>query len=210
MGAFADLSIQVTSFDYQPVQGARVTAERQGQLLASGTTDERGRVRIERDDGAELLIRVEAPGFAGEERAVTGDRPEQVELFMLGRPGMPFYYRGKVRVPFEPVDDAVGVLLRDPGEGVEDAVAARADRVAERVRAGVIRSHPNFERSGIAVMGVPSDSTAGAEALLQELDGNDEIEQAGALVKLFDDNRARCSHRRPPRAHARGADRRVG
>lgn len=158
MGAFADRSIQVTSFDYQPVQGAQVTAEREGQPLASGTTDERGRVRIERDDGAELRIRVEAPGFASEERTVTGDRPEQVELFMLGRPGMPFYYRGRVRVPFEPVNDAVGVLLRNPGEGTEDEVAARADRVAERFRAGVIRSHANFARSGIAV--VASQATA--------------------------------------------------
>jgi hypothetical protein len=188
MGAFADLSIRVTSFDYRPVQEAQVTAERQGQPIASGATDERGRLQIERDDGAELLIRIEAPGFSGEMRAVTGDRPEQIELFILGRPGMPFYYRGRVRVPFEPVGDAVGILLRNPDQGVEDDATARAERVAERVRAPVIRSHANFARSGIAVVGIPSDSTGGAEALLQELESNDEIEQAGALVKLFDSN----------------------
>ena len=30
---------------------------------------------IERDDGAELLTGIEAPGFAGDERPVIGERP---------------------------------------------------------------------------------------------------------------------------------------
>ena len=41
MGAFADLSIQVTSFDNQRVPHAQVTAQRQGRTVFSGTTDER-------------------------------------------------------------------------------------------------------------------------------------------------------------------------
>ena len=79
MGEFADLSIWVISFDYQPVHEAQVTAMRQGKPIASGTTDERGQLQIERHDSAELLILVEAPGYASETRAVTGDRPEVVE-----------------------------------------------------------------------------------------------------------------------------------
>ncbi|WP_179220100.1 S8 family serine peptidase [Rhodococcus sp. NCIMB 12038] len=188
MGAFADLSIQVTSFDYQPVQQAQVTAEREGRTILSGSTDERGRIRIERDDGAELLIRIEAPGFAGDERSVTGDRPDHVELFVLGQPGMPFYYRGTVRVPFEPVDDAVGVLLRNPGERSEEDLAASADGIARSIGAEMVRSHVNFARSGIAVVGTTGDHTRGAEALLDELGQTDGVERAGAIVKLFDNN----------------------
>ncbi|MEX5271799.1 hypothetical protein [Kocuria sabuli] len=75
-------------------------------MLAAGTTDARGRFQVEREDDAELLLRVEADDVAAQERVVTGDRPEQVELFMLGRPGMPFYYRRNVQVPFEPVEGA--------------------------------------------------------------------------------------------------------
>ena len=188
MGAFVDLSIQVMSFDNQRVPHARVTAQRQGRSIFSGTTDERGRIRIERDDGAELLIRVDAPGFAADERPVTGDRPEHVELFVLGRAGMPFYYRGKVRVPFEPVDDAVGIVMRDDRERDEDAVIALADRIASSVGVEILRSQGNFARSGIAVVGAPGDDTRGAEALLDELGRNNEVEQAGAIVKLLDNH----------------------
>jgi Carboxypeptidase regulatory-like domain len=189
MTAFADLSIQVTSFDYQPIEGAQVTVERDGRTIASGATDERGRFRIERDEGGDLVVRVEAAGFAPEERTVTEIRRRHVEQFLLGRPGMPFYYRGTVRVPFEPVDDAVGILLRQPREAAEDEVRARAHDVARRVDAEVIRSHPNFARSGVAVVRVTSDRTRGdPEALLNDLAQGNEVEQAGALVKLFDDN----------------------
>jgi subtilisin family serine protease len=197
MSTFLSLSVQVTSSDYRPVARARVTAERDGIRVASATTDAQGRARLERGDGGELLVRVEAPGLEPQERVVGGERPERVELFVLGRPGMPFYYRGNVRVPFEPIDDAIGVLLAEPSTDASgparaidpEEVVARVGRLANRVDATLLRSKANFARSGIAVIGVSGDAAAGdRDALLERVVGSDEVEDAGALVKLFDDH----------------------
>jgi subtilisin family serine protease len=188
MGTFADLSIRVTSFDRQPLEGAQVIVERGGEVFATGATDAHGRFQVERNDGADLVVRVDADGYAAQERVVTGDRPSQVELFMLGRPGMPFYYRRNVQVPFEPIQDAVGVLLR-PSEAVGDDASTWADGVAARLGAGILRAGGNFARSGIAVIEVPTDTPGGGtEALLNNLAADEDVEQAGALVQLFEDN----------------------
>src|SRR4029450_13920375 len=40
------------------------------------------------------LVRVETPGLEPQERTVSGEQSERVERFVLGPPGMPFYYRG--------------------------------------------------------------------------------------------------------------------
>jgi subtilisin family serine protease len=191
MGVFTDLSVRVTSYDHQPVQHARVTARRQEGVTASTATDERGRCRIKRDDGGELLIEVKARGFAGDQRVVTGDRPDHVELFILGQPGMPFYYRGTVRVPFNPITDAVGVSMRSSGEELENknSVVARADRLAQRVGGRVICTHENFARSGVAVVAaVAEDPTLELESVVTRLAQSDDVERAGALVALSQDH----------------------
>ena len=97
-------------------------------------------------------------------------------------------YRGKVEFHSNLIVDAVGIVMRDDGERDEYAVIALADRIARSVGAERIRSQGNFARSGIAVVGAPGDHTRGVEALLDELGRNDEVEQAGAIVKLLDNH----------------------
>lgn len=200
MGAFPDLLVRVTRFDYRPVAGARVTAARSGEgsgAVATATTDARGRARLERADAGDLLVRVEAPGLEPQERTVSGERPDRVEPFLLGPPGMPFYYRGTVRVPFQPIDDAVGVVLRDPvvhsagrSRPVDPGeVAARAQRLAESPGITLLRSEGNFANSGVAVLGVQDDRAGrDPDAALGRLAARDEVEHAGALVKLSEEH----------------------
>ena len=126
MGAIEDLVIQVTTFDHRPVVGARVTATRGDETLASATTDTRGRTRLERHDAGELVIHVRAEGLAPDERTVAGVDPGHVEQFILGREGMPFYYRGRVRVPFDQPFKPTRVMVRDKREAGE-VLAPRED-----------------------------------------------------------------------------------
>ena len=137
-----------------------ITAERDGRTLATAATDERGRAEIGRDDDRELLIRVEAAGLEGDQRTVSGERPEHLEVFVLGRPGLPFFYRDTVRVPFEPVSDAVGVVPAGAGERPAERVAAVAD-AAGSLGAEVIRSGGNFATGGVAVVGLPAEARRG-------------------------------------------------
>jgi subtilisin family serine protease len=192
-----DLLIHVTTFRHLPVAQARVTVLDGRDVVASATTDGRGRAHIERPEARDVVVRVEAEGLAPDERVVGTDHPKGPEMFVLGRPGMPYYYRGTVRVPFEPIDDAVGVLLREPTTDVAAALRSRshgetrslADRVAGEVGATVRRSGGHLARSSIAVLAAEADATpAGPRALLERLSGRDDVEMSGALVRLDDDN----------------------
>ena len=195
MDRFPDLSVRVTTFDHRPLAGARVTAQSAAGAVATATTDAKGRARLHRADVGEVLVRVEAAGLEPQERTVGGERPERIEPFVLGRPGMPFYYRGTVRVPFQPIDDAVGVVLRDPGVDASGQprhvdpgeVTARARRLAEEPDVTLLRSEGNFANSGIAVIGMQEDRVRrDPDALLESLAASGEVEHAGALVQLSD------------------------
>jgi subtilisin family serine protease len=195
--AFPDLSVRVTTFDQRPIAQARVTARSGTGAVATATTDSRGRARLNRADASDLVVRVEAPRLEPQERTVSGQQPERVELFMLGRPGMPFYYRGTVRVPFQPINDAVGVLMRDAGADAAGQprsigpgeVTARAQRLAEEPGTTLLRSEGNFARSNIAVIGLQKDRIdRDPGALVRHLAARAEVEQVGALVQLSDEH----------------------
>jgi subtilisin family serine protease len=197
MDTFPDLSVRVTRFDDRPVAQARVTAQSRYGAVATATTDANGRASLHRTDASDLLVRVEGPGLEPQERTVSGERPEQVELFMLGLPGMPFYYRGTVRVPFQPIDGAVGVVLRDPSAAaagqprrIDPAeVTAHARRLAEGPGTTLLRSEGNFARSGIAVIGLQDDAAdRDPDALLGPLAARGDVEHAGALVQLSEEH----------------------
>jgi subtilisin family serine protease len=197
MDAFSDLSVRVTTYDCRPVAQARVTAQRRDGAVATATTDAKGRARLHRSDASDLLARVEAAGLEPQERSVSGERPEHVELFVLGPPEMPFYYRGTVRVPFQPIDDAVGVVLRDPGVAATgqprpvdpEEVTARAQRLTEDPDITLLRSEGNFANSGIAVIGLRDDRVdRDPDALLGRLAARDDVAHVGALVQLSDEH----------------------
>jgi subtilisin family serine protease len=197
MGTFPDLLVRATTFDHQPVAQARVTAQSHDGAVATATTDAKGRAHLHRTDASELLVRVEAPGLEPQERTVSGERPEQAELFVLGPPGMPFYYRGTVRVPFQPIDDAVGVVLRDPGAAATgqprrldpEEISVRAKRLAEDPDTTLLRSEGNFANSGIAVIGLQDDRVdRDPDALLRRLAARGEVQHAGALVQLSEEH----------------------
>ena len=84
---------------------------------------------------------------------------------------MPFDLpRDRSRVPFEPVEDAVGVVMRNPGERDEDEVVALADGICEKRGAEEIRSTATLARSGIRGGWVQQAmDTRGVEASLDEL-----------------------------------------
>jgi hypothetical protein len=194
MDGFPDLSVRVTTFDHRPVVDARVSAQSDAGAVATSTTDTRGRARLRRADAGELRVHVEAAGLEPQERSVSAERPERVELFVLGRPGMPFYYRGTVRVPFQPIDYAVGVVLRDPGAaagepGLVDPseVTARAQRLTEDPNITLLRSEGNFANSGIAVIGVPGDRVdPDPDVMLGRIGARDDVAHVGTLVRLSD------------------------
>jgi hypothetical protein len=62
-------------------------------------------------------IVAEVLGAESEERDVLVEAGQHREIFVLGPKGLPFYYQGTVRIPFEPPKDKIGVSLLDRREG---------------------------------------------------------------------------------------------
>lgn len=51
-------------------------------------------------------------GLEGQARFVEWKEASRTQLFTLGRAGMPYYYRGKVKVPCEPLPGTIGILAK--------------------------------------------------------------------------------------------------
>ena len=66
------------------------------------------------------LLMAEAEGFESDKREVQVDPSGLKDMFILGKKGMPFYYRGKIKVPFEPPSDLLGVSVRPAISGKEE------------------------------------------------------------------------------------------
>ena len=176
--------VHVTDHATRPIEGALVTAG-----AASVYTDEKGRAWLDIPAGVE--IEVEARGYEGQARFVDHREASHLQLFTLGRAGMPYYYRGKVKVPFEPLPGTIGVLAtaeEGKDESSDEEETGELADVAKRIGGHVIRSGKNFTRSGIAVLRVDEDDDEGLARRLRELTEDPSVESAGAVVRLSEDH----------------------
>lgn len=114
MSTSSTLTIHVRTPDGSPVVGARVTRTDAERHRTSAETDERGRARFDAAAADAASVSVIADGLAPDAREIGGGYPRRddgVEQFVLGPAGWPAFYRGRVRVPFRPVLDAVGARV---------------------------------------------------------------------------------------------------
>lgn len=78
---------------------------------------------------------VASRGTERQERRIDVAQGGTQETFVVGRPGLPFYYRGRTRIPFEPQPELLAVLLRhirpEADREVEEAVSGMGLRPAE-------------------------------------------------------------------------------
>lgn len=132
------------------------------------------------------ILRAAASGLAAEEREVQVDPAGLETLVILGKPGLPFLYRGDVKVPFEPHEDLVGVAL-------EPATASEAERevaaVARRLRLRSVRVGNEISRQHVLVYRLKGGTTPsdvhGVEQELAQVPG---VSAVGSVVRLERDS----------------------
>lgn len=183
MATSRSIQVRVTDHTNRPIEGARVSAD-----ASVAFTDEKGFARLALPGGLDL--RVEARGFEGQARFVGGKGASGTQLFVLGQPGMPYYYRGKVKVPFDPLPGMVGVLRKPPaerGKGRRKQPEDLAD-TAKRLGGKMLRAGKNFERSGLAVVRFDASDDASVERKLAELQKDPGVEAVGMVVRLTEDH----------------------
>lgn len=177
------LTVAVTSYDGAPLAGAQVTRTAPDRTTTTATTDERGRARFDAPASEPAEVGVVADGLAPDTRATGGGyplRPDGVEQFVLGPAGLPAYFRGRVRVPFEPVLDAVGVRVETPTS--TDATRTDLDALSPEPTDTL-----TFADGSVAVVrlsGAADDHGDTLQDMNRRVSGLDTVGQVGALVAL--------------------------
>jgi hypothetical protein len=113
----APLEIVVRDLQDQPITTAEVTvsAEAGGRPVALELDRSSGTYRARLTPGR-YIASVSNRGSEPQKRRIEVQPAGTTEAFILGRPGLPFYYRGRVKMPFEPRPELVGLVLRSGGE----------------------------------------------------------------------------------------------
>lgn len=144
MSSQDDLIVHVVDHRHQPVAGARVIRTSTDGEDQESVTGSDGRARFDVSASAAAELKVSAANFGEDSRVIGGDLPvsgDGYELFILGPAEWPRYFRGRVRVPFEPVVDAVGVMQPTPIHAEESEYVA--DLIGQPVRGEVTFSDDN-------------------------------------------------------------------
>jgi hypothetical protein len=124
------------------------------------------------------VLRVSCEGFEDQERQVAVAHGPNEELVILGTPNMRFYYRGKVKVPFEPRADLIGVKLKGRGDRIPDDLA----NVQRRLN---LQEYTNIPEQARADGGrVYSTDPGRVRDALSTLTQVESVSRAGAIVGL--------------------------
>jgi subtilisin family serine protease len=127
------------------------------------------------------LLTARARNFADDRRVVEFNGGGLQTTMVLGHPGMPFYYRGDVKVPFTRHNDLVAVAI-DPKSA--DQVAQHLDGVAYRRRLHEIPIDGSLQQQNIRVLQFEPGVTAfDRMAAMEELVGTEGIGAVGPLVR---------------------------
>lgn len=178
------LTVVVTGIDGSPLVNADVirAAPDREQVTAS---DARGMARLDASPRDPATITVVAAGMAPDSREIGGDyqaHSNGVEEFVLAPAGLPAYFRGRVRVPFVPVYDAVGVELDqraadDENDAIDDLIPGQR---------GVLRfKDPQHVVVRVDQSITQDDNDALNEDIRSRADPS-RVVQMGALVALSD------------------------
>ena len=166
------------------LQAAHVTAQGPGNEVITLGYDERLRAYTLSDPRTgSYLLKAQAPGVEAQERAVVVTDRALRETFVLGRAGLPFYYRGRVRVPFE-LPDMMGVVLK---YGMHER-AADLNRMAEGFGLEPAAVDENVQRGGVRVFSVPTDRANNAALFEQRAMGERYVRYAGKVVRFDADS----------------------
>jgi hypothetical protein len=106
----ANLSVLVLDFQRRPLDGAEVKAsDDQGKTTSVEFDAASGTYRAILACPARYTLSVSMKGYESQERKIQLSPGGQEEVFILGAEGMGYYYRGRVKVPFEPLPGLIAV-----------------------------------------------------------------------------------------------------
>ncbi len=131
------------------------------------------------------IATVSAPGLQPDSREVTVHETGGRETFVLGEKGLPFYYRGKVKIPFKPGDELIGLTVRSRNK---ESMDPQVDALAEKLGLKEVEQGKDIRAEGLRTFQYPaSASDEDKGKILVELNRSEAIEHAGRVIALGKD-----------------------
>ncbi len=130
----------------------------------------------------EYVLLAEAYGLEPQQRQVVAPPSGLKETFILGKAGMPFYYKEHVKVPFEPLYDLLGVAV-DPVQkrGVEkefnDAVG-KLGLEPEKISEDLLSQHVRVFRY------IKSANDEERKAVQEQIDRHPFVRRSGPMISI--------------------------
>ncbi len=131
--------------------------------------------------GNYLLI-VTADDFESDQREIKIDFAGLSDVFILGKKDMPFYYRGKVKVPFIPPKDLLGISVKPGLSGKEEEELLTR---ARELKLQLEKVSPAILNDNVRVFRFPQDTNQQEKIKLQQLISEHPLVQlAGPVIRI--------------------------
>jgi len=132
------------------------------------------------------VISVSAPGKQSDERSLFVGTSGASETFILGNEEMPYFYRGTVKVPLEPINDSFGVVLQSPESKSAERIISQ---IGEKNNLKRLETHENYVRNGLYVFEYPKKSSEEEKQKFREaIQKQKGISLVAPFLKLYEKN----------------------
>lgn len=175
--------VRVVDISRNPLEGAEVRLSLEGSDPVDLKFDKNtGLYWTETNQRGTFVLSVSATPFESQERPVQLPHPPTPEEFVLGMEDMPFYYRGKVKTPFEPKPHLIGLTLPEDKEA-----ASRVERVAAALGLVEEKTHEQVRANNVRVFRYSDDSTeADRQKAFDTLRAAPGVRLIGPVVEMFE------------------------
>jgi hypothetical protein len=189
------LLARVTAFDRTLADNAAVSLE----PLATASGKKAAPIKAEYDkrrdcfvaqipQAGSYIITAGSGGYEPQQRQVNLVSGTNEELFILGRKGMPVYFRGRVPVPFEPLPGYLGIVARHLVR-TNDAAVAALNQLVARFGLTAVNTHPNLLRNRLQIYKFPATAPESQQADIQStIASNEFVELCSPVLRLLEKN----------------------
>lgn len=190
--------VQVLNAEKLPISNAEVVLTSRKKEYVLSCENKKGHYTTgKKIPKGEYVLIVSKKPFEKEKRKVRVDGTNQLELFILLKKGTPFYYRGKVKVPFSPDENRVALKIPEKtargskGKQKQYLITASrksiAQNLAKEYQLEMEEQPENFLESGIFICKFPEKSSKEARMKICASIEKEENNTALPIVNITDD-----------------------
>ncbi len=184
----AEVTIRVVGTDRRPLPKAKVDLE-----PAAGGKKRSHKLAYDARAGGfrgtvppgDYVVKAAANGFRADERRIHVGPAGTSDVLILGKPGLPTYYLGKVRVPFDPPRGLIALTLDGASLKRGEAVEERIVEVARAIGLEPVAIPDPVRDDNVRVF---KSDPAAVDAAIERLSATPGVRRAGPVLHFENDS----------------------